>query len=52
MTQAEKIEEMSNQIIRRLGFENPGTIQWFTCLPNWDFNHALQAYRAIMDMAD
>ena len=52
MTQAEKIEEMSNQIIRRLGFENPGTIQWFTYLPNWDFNHALRAYNALMDMAD
>lgn len=52
MTQQEKIEAMSDNIIRRLGFENPGTIQWFTCLPNWDFNHALRAYNELMDMAD
>lgn len=52
MTQAEQIKEMSNNIVRRLGFENPYTIQWFTCLPKWNFKQALQAYNIIMDMAD
>lgn len=52
MTQAEKIEEMSNNIIRRLGFEHPDTIQWFELLPYWNFDHALSAYNTIMDMAD
>lgn len=49
MTQKERIEQMSNDIVRRYGLESREALEWYRLLPYWTFQHAMDAYELIMN---